>query len=262
MTFAQPLAPSGLTGFAAEIARGITDTIRDADSSSERSLQKALGVSEVGDPCDRKLMYRMFGHPSTGVRSDPWKANIGTAMHEYLRWIYQKKNEQHDGADRYLLEQRVTVGEGLRGTCDVFDRKLHLVADYKSKADAKACKKASGEPGRREIIQAHCYGQGWVNQGEIVDHVALVYLPRNGDLDNVQVWTEPFDPQVVVDALARRERLVQLGVALDVENRPQMYGVVPANATAMCSFCPYFLPNSTDAALGCAGHTQPKEQAA
>jgi hypothetical protein len=89
--------------------------------------------------------------------------------------------------------------------------------------------------------------------------VAIVFLPRGGLLSGLHVWSEPFDPQVAVDALKRYRATVLALAHLDPERHPERWALF-GTADAYCTWCPYFLPGSTDLSSGCPGHNQLKEK--
>ena len=51
------------------------------EHNAPRSLQRAIGPSELGDPCDRKLAYRIAGIEPVNF-GDPWPAIVGTSIHD------------------------------------------------------------------------------------------------------------------------------------------------------------------------------------
>lgn len=48
-----------------------------------RSQQKRIGPSEIGNPCDRRIGYKLLGHPER-ERGDAWKPTVGTAVHAWI----------------------------------------------------------------------------------------------------------------------------------------------------------------------------------
>lgn len=117
-------------GPADEIAKALRDMIRHGSRVMPRSQQKALGPSEVGHPCPRKLAYGLMDEPGEPGFSDPLPSLIGTAFHSWLEWAAPQHNELL-GRERWLPETKVTVREGLSGTCDLFDTDTGTVIDHK-----------------------------------------------------------------------------------------------------------------------------------
>lgn len=241
-----------------------------------RSLQKAIGPSELGTPCQRKLGHKLAGTPETWV-ADRWKATIGTAVHaEFelmmaraaIAWANQHGTPpagatpvEHARATRWLTEQRVTVGtvagRPVKGHCDLFDTLTGTVLDWKftTKNKIRTQYKPQG-PGQTYRHQAHLYGAGMVNAGHQVNRVGIFFLTRDGMLTDRYLWSEPFRPDVAQEALTRANTVADLlavlppGDALAALDRTDDY----------CTYCPFLSPSNTDPATGCPG--APATQAA
>lgn len=256
--FTQPatghLSPP-LTGLAAQIATHVTEVIKQAAASAPRSRQKAIGPSEVGTPCVRRLAYRLLDwDPKPNVDVDPWASIVGTAVHAWLERTFAANNPtMPDGRQRYVLERRVSADARLAGSSDLLDRHFKCVIDWKVPgATAMAEYRRKQDPGLAYRVQAHVYGLGYANAGEDIEHVAIVFLPRSGRLDGMWVWTEPFQPAIAQAALQRRDNVVTALMALDPEANPQAWASFPA-CQSYCTHCPWYLPGSTDLSKGCPG---------
>lgn len=228
--------------------------IQWASDYSPRSLQASPGPSELGDPCDRRLAYRLAGAPKVNTRRDPLAAFVGTGLHSQLEQAILTFN-QVTGDDTFVPETRLQIDPTTRGTSDLYHRQLRAVVDWKS-ASTDVINKAKVEgppPGYR--VQAHLYGYGYENTGLEVEWVVIAYIPRSGLLRGIHVWADRYDPQVAVAALRRRDdiggRLTQLG------SHPQRFAEIEAAPSpGSCWFCPYkgddMLP-SAHPTLGCPG---------
>ena len=189
----------------------LTRVIESAISDAPRSLQTALGPSEIGTDCDRCLIHLL-----ASTRTDsgaPWLPTIGTAVHEWLEQVILR-HEHATKAGRYLPECRVTVGQlrgvDITGTSDLYDTSTGTVVDFKvtGTTTLKKVRAAKGHPGRTYERQAQLYGRGWALAGFDVRSVAVWFLPRNGfRITDGHVWQEPYDEQVAIDALDRANRL-------------------------------------------------------
>lgn len=234
--------------------------VTDAIVNHPRSLQTDIGPSEVGTPCTRKLGHKLAGTPERSLPPN-WKATIGTGVHLWLEEAFDRANlvwaaaNGNQGVERWLTETRFTVGHHLDGTplegsCDLFDRLTRTVVDHKTVGPTQLKKYRASGAGNQYRTQAHLYGAGWVARGEAVEHVAIAFLPRNGDLDEAVWWTEPWDPQVAAQALQRlhgvEAALAMLGPAAALAQLPMQ--------DDYCSSCPFFRPGSTDPETGCPGH--------
>lgn len=109
--------------------------------------------------------------------------------------------------------------------------------------------KASG-PGDQYRTQAHLYGKGWANRGHKVTRVAISFLPRNDQLTGRYWWSEPYDPTIADNALAR---LARIHGAVAAVGAPVLAALPIADDH--CLHCPFLATGSTDPANGCPGHS-------
>ena len=257
LPFTQPdqaWAHPTLHGLAGQIAAEVTAIVRHAADNAPRSLQTAIGPSQIGTPCSRKLGYTLYGQPATNNDTDPLASLIGTAFHAWLATTFTELDERlDDGRSRYLLEHRVHATPGLSGSCDLFDRKIATSIDWKVVGATGMKRYRKDGPGPQYRVQAHTYGLGLANAGETVEHVAVVFLPRAGRLDGMHVWTEPYQPQIALDAIERLTTVNVLAAQLDVEHQPDRWALIPT-ADDHCNYCSFHLPGSTDLGVGCPGH--------
>jgi len=77
----------------------------------------------------------------------------------------------------------------------------------------------------------------------------------SASLDEMHVELFDYDESVAVKALSRLDDLYTLLSTVDVESNPVMFSLIPAEASRLCNYCPYFLPFSKDLAKGCNGDT-------
>lgn len=199
-------------------ARGI---IERAITHQPRSLQRLIGPSEIGTPCDHCLAAKLAGWAQTedGI---PWLPYIGTAVHAQLENVFieheTSRNAPHTTGLRYLTEARVMVGhiggQEIWGSTDLVDLAAGMTVDWKI-VGASTLKKAKAGPSPVYRVQADLYAKGWNDAGYRVDHVAIAYLPRNAvSLDQAIWWTAPHDRARAEAALARAEALHQNLTAL------------------------------------------------
>ena len=219
-----------------------------------RSQQRAIGPSEVGHPCERRLGYKLLDYDeNTSVPN--WKATVGTALHTWLEEAFSTDDQQwgRAGADRrWILEQKLFCGmydgQALTGSCDLYDVTTCTVVDHKTVGPTQLKKYKAGGPGAQYRAQAHIYGRGWQMRGEVVERVAIMFLPRNGELSEAYYWSEPYDEQVALAAIERLDRISKTTKALG----DTALTVLPT-ADAFCSYCPYYKARSTDLTAGCPG---------
>lgn len=231
--------------------------IEDAIANQPRTLQRKIGPSEVGNPCARRIGYKLLDAPRFNYRVN-WKAFIGTAVHALLQDVLDAWNLAHcagpewAGQERFYTEQKVTagqiLGDDIDGSTDVYDRVTCTVIDWKIVGPSALQKYRRHGPGDQYRVQGHAYGAGWIRAGLPVDNVMILFLPRNADLHNLVAWSEPFDPTIAADAFTRAS-----GIATAVQQLGQRALEVLPTAEAYCTFCDFYKPGSTDLTAGCPG---------
>lgn len=261
----------------------LVDIFRAKIRSHPRSAQQSLGPSEVGEPCSRRIAYKLLGTPH--VRElESWRATVGTALHAWAEEAvaeFNMRGRDSYGASRFLLEQRIDAGPmaggRLTGTTDLFDRVSRTVIDYKfigpsshknMRADINA-----GRPVKRVYrTQLHVYGLGWTLKGQPVERVAIFAPPVAGELRDALFWSEAFDASVAHAAIARVNRIHALtsalgpaallvlnhalvaqgaGAAADPDGGPAEPAIAPDSAS--CMFCPWLNEQSVDVRFSCPG---------
>lgn len=245
--------PVPMTGLAAELAARLRETFyayTTRRSEDNRSAQTHLGPSEIGTPCDRRLAMSLLRVAPVNPGGDGWAAFVGTCVHvglaEMLTWA-------DAGSGRYATEIPFSFPSVHvpRGTGDALDRVLCLFLDHKVMGRWSLDKLRSKGPIPTYRVQVHVYAQGARARGERVDHVAIVGWPREGsNLDDLYVWTEPYDPVVARDALGRVDRIAEQVERLT--NYAPMAAAQQFPIADDCKFCPFHLPNG-DNTIGCNG---------
>lgn len=219
--------------------------ITESISSAPRTVQTALGPSEVGDPCARRIGHKLLG-TTERIMPPNHKAWIGTQMHVGYAGILDENNlacaPAMGGQERWLVEVRVDVGDGVSGTADVYDRVTATVVDWKTCGRTMLRKYRANGPGSAYTIQAHLYGLGLIRAGHPVDHVMIVFLPRQGELAEAYVWHEPFDRDLAEAAL---QRYVGIRTLVEVLGDDALDAL--AMAPEWCTHCPFYRS-------GCEGH--------
>ena len=221
----------------------LLDIIGQRIADHPRSAQSTIGPSELGMPCTRKLAHRLAGTERQSQRP-AWRTAVGTAVHAYLAETFDSFNENQDSpVPRFHVEKRVTIGQAggvdITGTADLFDRETFTVVDWKivGATSLKAARLTGPKPQYR--TQVHCYGAGFVNRGERVERVAIMWLPQSGELHDAVFWSEPYDPEVVTVALARADGVETLLKAFGTS----AWAMIP-RADDYCMSCPFRRSNA------------------
>jgi hypothetical protein len=242
-TFTSPVTPEQA------LKDTITNVIRAKSANSPRSKVVNIGPSEIGDPCLRKLAYKMVQVAKVNDYSDPWPSISGTAIHTWLAEAFEAANGDAD----WLVEHRVEARPGLAGTLDLFDRKTGTIIDHKCVgATSMKTRKADG-PTEQQIIQLNVYGYGLEQQGYEVNKIALAFYPLGGMLTGLYTWVGEYNKDVAIEAMLRLDSTVELLAMLDPEEHPERWELVPASTSRLCTYCPWFVPGSDNLAIGCPG---------
>lgn len=222
-----------------EIRGRLTDLIQQRSDASPRSLQKALGPSDVSHPCTRKMAYKLLDIQGTNPPFDILPSVIGTAVHAWLDTAVTHANNVL-GRQRYLAETRVNPAEWLSGSCDLMDTEDGIVTDWKVLGKSSFSKyKKNMNPAYR--TQVNLYGLGFERAGHQVNYVSVMMIPRAGLLSGAHLWLEPYNRAIAQEALDRYERTLCLLNDLDIENNPERFNLLE-KAGDSCQFCPYWSP--------------------
>lgn len=226
----------------ADRAKGIADQafdiMIDKMVNQPRSLQRRIGPSEMGIECDRAILYKLERVPEP-PRGPAWKPQVGTALHDQQeRWFTEAAAAGASEENRWLCEQSVVVGkiafEDHTGSTDLFDTWGHAVGDWKFVGPNRLSHYKKHGPSVQYRKQAHLYGFGWAAEGWQVDLVMIFFIPRDGELSDSYVWSEPYDEQVATDTMRRMNTLDGLRRAIGLEQALTLY---PYCADRFCNWC-------------------------
>lgn len=174
-------------------------TVRDFDAARPRSLQSAVGWSEVGG-CRAQLGYRLEGAwPSDDT--DTWGAQRGTAIHAYLQEILAAPGVRMEVDTEY---------RGIPGHADI--------VDAGSCTDIKTSKLANSKLWAADHkllfekrVQVHGYGAGLVDAGELPEGATmrLLVVPVDGTFGDWWAYEEKFDRSLADHGADRLEEVRQ-----------------------------------------------------
>jgi len=219
----------------------LIEIIRWKDQQHPRSKQVAIGPSEIGDPCDRRIGYRIAGVEPCNTGFDPWPAIVGTAVHHWLdnavqEWMSSTKQEE------WSTETTLHLNEFVEGHSDLYNFQYQAVIDWKTAGPDVMKKVRAHGPSPGYQIQTHIYGYMFEQYKVPVRKVALVFLPRAGWLKDMFVWSTDYDRSVAEEALSRPFRIAQKLVEFDVLNQSHMWEQVDFEPSNNCGFCPFYDP--------------------
>lgn len=199
-----------MTTTATDIWGELRPLIEHAITNDPRSLQTALGPSSLGTACDRCLVHLLAGHRVTD-HVVPWLPTIGRAVHKFLEDVFHERIFLHDET-RWWPEERLLVGQvagqDIHGSCDLYDEQTATVVDFKCTGKTTLDKVRRGGASLTYQAQIMLYGKGWEDRGKPVEHVAILFLPRNAvSLQHAQVWRAPYSRRAAELALERANAL-------------------------------------------------------
>jgi hypothetical protein len=242
--------------FARRIKNHLISMIKWADRENPRSKQQEVGPSEIGDPCDRRVAYRIAGVPEVNTDFDPWAAIVGTAIHSWLDEAITAYTQAHLSKD-WITETPVTLSEFVKGRSDLYWVPEDCVIDHKGAGPDVMKKLLKNGPGPGYVIQVQCYGYGYEQLGYPVKKVALAFYPRAGWLRDMYVWTADYDPSVAVAALTRLSAIATELLNRNILSESNRWSEIPAEPSNSCGFCPWYQPDRDPekraTASGCPG---------
>jgi hypothetical protein len=226
------------------VFKELNDIIRWGAANDPRSLQKAVGPSGIGHPCDRHLTMAIMEEPKLNIQQDPLPSLTGKALHllflgaDEFKGIVEKWNE-HIGYERFITERRVNPRLGFGGSCDIYDTKTKGVIDLKNPGWPALRKyKEADHPGVQYEVQLQEYALGYEEAGYEVRYVAIWALPRGGLLKDAWWWGAPYSPEIAHAANLRYDELALVADELDLEHHPERYRLIPATPY-FCDHCDY-----------------------
>lgn len=251
---------SPLMDLATDLKAEFTTMVRWYEEFTPRKMQMALGPSDLGTECDRRLAYKIAGVTGYNV-GDPWAAFVGSAIHSRLEEVIRKYAKETGGA--WLIEERIVVDPLIRGRADL----VHddMVIDIKSASPDVMKKLPDTGPRGSYLPQIHAYAKGLNDAGRKITKVAFVFVPRSGRLDDMFVWADEYQPEIAEKALKRVYGFARRLEQIDILNNPHLWELVPAKPDFLwCQYCPLFnrAMGAKDPATdkGCAGYKMVKKE--
>jgi PD-(D/E)XK nuclease superfamily len=216
----------------------LTEIITWYDKENPRAKQSAIGPSEIGDPCDRRIGYRLANIPIINDRVDPWAGIVGTALHSWLEKAVAAWGD-FQGTSEWWTETTLRH-DFMEGHADLYNTRYEAVIDWKSASKDIIAQAKNHGPSPGYKIQTQMYGYLFEQAGRPVKRVSLVFLPRAGWLYEMYVWSAPYDRSVAENALNRMFGIAQQVLDLDVLNKSHRWEQIDATPGKGCGFCPWF----------------------
>jgi hypothetical protein len=203
----------------------------EASNNSERSLQKAIGPSEIGHPCPRNVAYKVAGVTPNPSHLDPLPSILGVGFHAWM------ENNLPPG---WLPESKVQVTPTLSGHSDAYEQMSRTVVDWKMLGRTTHQKWLAGEVKTVYRVQAHAYGLGFMNAGIPVERVAVAAFCKSKPLSDMYLWSEPWNPELAMKSLNRLAQIrtyVGASGASDANRAPILR--IGSYACDDCFFCEF-----------------------
>ena len=171
----------------------LTKSLTAYDANRDRSKQVEIGPSSLGG-CRRQVYYNLIAQPVTNPETESLAAILGTFIHSGISEAIVREDPF---GDNFIIEEQVSHG-GLKGHVDLFIKDSGMVVDWKT------TKKKSLRyfPSQQQRWQVQTYGWLLSQNGHEVKQVALVAIPRDGDMAEIRVHVETYDEAIALEAIA------------------------------------------------------------
>ena len=195
------------------------------DASRSRSIQVEVGPSSIGG-CRRRVWHELKQTPETNPNTESLAAILGTFIHSGIEKAIRREDPF---GDNFIIEGEFASGD-LKGHVDLFIKDIGLVVDWKT----TKVKSLRYFPSQQQRWQVQVYGWLLEQNGHKVNEVALVAIPRDGEMADIRVHKETYDPPT---ALAGIEWLKEIKSIVE-NNEP---APAPTEAPFFCTkYCSYY----------------------
>jgi hypothetical protein len=181
------------------------------------------------------VYYQLQEAPKTNPNTESLAAILGTFIHSGIAEAI--KREDPFGIN-FLIEQEFEY-DGLKGHCDLFIKDIGLVVDWKT----TKVKSLRYFPSDQQRWQVQLYGYLISKSGYTVNEVSLVAVARDGNMDDIRSYREPYDEATALTAI---EWLNEIK-AMKQPPAPEKW------AGFCASYCNYY---DATGEIGCTGMTK------
>jgi len=195
------------------------------DNSRDRSLQVEIGPSQIGG-CRRQVYHQLIGTPETNLNTESLAAILGTFIHSGVAEAIKREDPF---GDNFLIEQEFVAGD-LKGHCDLYIKDMKTVVDWKT----TKLKSLRYFPSAQQRMQVQIYGYLLTANGHEVENVALVAIPRDGEMAQIKTHIEAYNPEMAQQGLKWLEEVKQLAISSESAPAPEKDAVFCVN------YCSYY----------------------
>jgi hypothetical protein len=217
-----------------DIKEMLAKAVTAYDGQRDRSKQVKIGPSAIGG-CRRRVYHNIMRTPTTNDTSmNSLPAIMGTYIHA---GIAEAITREDPFGDNFLIEQQFET-EKITGNIDLFIKDIGLVIDWKT----TKVKSMRYSPSKSNIYQVQVYGWILEQNGHKVNEVALVYIPRDGDIADIRVHREAYSEEIALEGLKWLDEIYNI---VDAKAQPP----APEEKVFFCSrYCSYYDPTGE---IGC-----------
>ena len=172
--------------------------------------------------------------PVTNYNTESLAAILGTFIHSGVEEAIRREDPF---GDNYLTEIEVKSGD-MKGHIDLYIKDEGLVVDWKT----TKVKSLRYFPSEQQRWQVQVYGWLLAQNGYEVKEVSLVAIPRDGEMAEIRVHREAYDPQIASTALVWLDSIKEI-VATEAP------APAPEERVSFCSkYCNFYDPTGE---IGC-----------
>jgi hypothetical protein len=222
-----------------DIKEMLAKAVTAYDGQRDRSKQVKIGPSAIGG-CRRRVYHNIMRTPTTNdTTMNSLPAIMGTYIHA---GIAEAITREDPFGDNFLIEQQFET-EKITGNVDLFIKDIGLVVDWKT----TKVKSMRYSPSKSNIYQVQVYGWILEQNGHKVNEVALVYIPRDGDIADIRVHREAYSEEIALEGLKWLDEIYNI---VDASAQPP----APEEKVFFCSrYCSYYDPTGE---IGCPSTTK------
>jgi Domain of unknown function DUF83 len=218
-----------------DLSNLLTKSLTAYDNSRDRSTQVEIGPSQIGG-CRRQVYHKLRGTPETNANTEALAAILGTFIHSGVAESLQRLDPF---GENFLIEQEFVAGD-LKGHVDLYIKDQKTIVDWKT----TKLKSLRYFPSAQQRMQVQIYGWLLSANGYEVETVALVAVPRDGNMNQIKAHSERYDPKIAQEGLAWLAEVKEIAKS----DNP---APAPEKDPAFCvSYCSYF---DATGEIGCHG---------
>ena len=195
------------------------------DNSRDRSTQVEIGPSQIGG-CRRQVYHQLIGTPETNPNTEALAAILGTFIHAGIAEAIKREDPF---GDNFLIEQEFVAGD-LKGHVDLYIKDQKTIVDWKT----TKLKSLRYFPSAQQRMQVQIYGWLLSANGYDVENVALVAVPRDGEMAQIKTHVELYDPEMAKQGLAWLADVKEMALSSKSPPAPEKDAIFCVN------YCSYY----------------------